>query len=279
MLGNIRAQTCELKSENSDKYSAVYCGLCKTLGRRYGVLSRFALNYDMAFVALLYDVLNQNTPSISKETCFANPFKRKSVAGQTQGMDYAADMLVLLTYYKIWDNIYDERFLKRLFSLSLLPFVYFKFKKAQKLHGEIALVLKTQTEQQQIFERENADLDKLCLPTCLMTKAILQGCVQEGELRENCGHFGFFMGRVIYLLDALKDRLEDEKEGKFNIFNIQHLSLQQSKEECFMSLGEMAYWYRHLPVDSEKEILDNIIYLGIARSIEFSENADGRKYE
>ena len=275
MLGNVMPYKCELSGESSEKYSAMYCGLCKTLGRRYGVLSRFALNYDMVFIAMLYDELNDIQPSINSEGCFANPVKKKSVAKGSAGLEYASDMLVMLIYYKLWDNIYDDGFFKKIGNMFLLPFVYFKFKKAKKLRPNTAALIKEQTDLQRLFEKENSPLDKLCLPTCNMTKEILQGCTKDENLKEACGKFGFFMGRVIYLLDALKDREEDEKEAKFNIFNLEQLAEQTAKEECFMSLGEMAYWYRQLPIDKERDILDNIIYLGLARSIEFAGQVQG----
>ena len=58
MLGNIAPFTPALSRREKDRYSAFYCGLCKTLGKRYGVFSRFLLSYDMAFTAMVYDGIN-----------------------------------------------------------------------------------------------------------------------------------------------------------------------------------------------------------------------------
>ena len=37
-----------------DCYQAYYCGLCQSLGRKYGTAARMALSYDMTFAALLH---------------------------------------------------------------------------------------------------------------------------------------------------------------------------------------------------------------------------------
>ena len=44
MFGYIRPLECELKVRDQALYRAYYCGLCKTIGRRYGQVARVALN-------------------------------------------------------------------------------------------------------------------------------------------------------------------------------------------------------------------------------------------
>ena len=75
---------------------------------------------------------------------------------------------------------------------------------------------------------------------------------------------------MIYLVDALCDRDEDKKANKYNFFNTGNTSDEDAKAECFMALGEMAYWYSQLPLEHYKEILDNTIYLSLARKIKFA---------
>ncbi|HQQ40586.1 MAG TPA: DUF5685 family protein, partial [Clostridia bacterium] len=48
MFGYIRPLECELKVREQAEYRAFYCGLCKTIGRRYGTLERLTLSYDCA---------------------------------------------------------------------------------------------------------------------------------------------------------------------------------------------------------------------------------------
>ena len=51
MFGYIRPMECELKVREQQEYRAHYCGLCKAIGKRYGLLARLALNYDCAFLS------------------------------------------------------------------------------------------------------------------------------------------------------------------------------------------------------------------------------------
>lgn len=43
MFGYIQANLPDLTQEEKERYRAVYCGLCHTLGQRYGLRSRLGL--------------------------------------------------------------------------------------------------------------------------------------------------------------------------------------------------------------------------------------------
>ena len=53
MFGYVTIYHKGLEKPELDRYQAYYCGLCRTLGRRYGRTGQLALSYDMAFVAIL----------------------------------------------------------------------------------------------------------------------------------------------------------------------------------------------------------------------------------
>ena len=53
MFGYVKAYKPELKVRDYEQYKAVYCSLCKTLGREYGLFARLTLSYDFTFAALL----------------------------------------------------------------------------------------------------------------------------------------------------------------------------------------------------------------------------------
>ena len=50
MYGYIRPLKAELKVREYEAYHAMYCGLCRTLGRRYGFAARFLVSYDLITV-------------------------------------------------------------------------------------------------------------------------------------------------------------------------------------------------------------------------------------
>ena len=58
MYGYVRPDKGELRVREYELFRAVYCGLCQALRERYGFLSRFAVNYDMTFMALV--LLSEN---------------------------------------------------------------------------------------------------------------------------------------------------------------------------------------------------------------------------
>ena len=59
-----------------EQYKAVYCSLCKTLGREYGLFARLTLSYDFTFAALLRLALSGECPGFHKSRCPFNPFAK-----------------------------------------------------------------------------------------------------------------------------------------------------------------------------------------------------------
>ena len=53
MFGYVRPYTPELLVKDNELYRATYCGLCRTMGKTTGKLSKLALSYDFVFLALL----------------------------------------------------------------------------------------------------------------------------------------------------------------------------------------------------------------------------------
>ena len=269
MLGNVKPYMPALSREEKSRYSAYYCGLCKTLGRQNGLFSRFMLNYDMTFVAMLYDDMHGENFVTEHRACFANPFRKKDILCTTEGTKFAADVLIMLAYFKLLDNIRDESLFRKAACIPIAPYLYLKYRSSAKRLPRLAEIFRTENTNQQTAEKNFTDTDRLALPTANMVKAILSACAPEKDSFA-AGQLGFFLGRVIYLLDALNDREEDEKKGSFNIFNINSVPMEDARAECFMALGEISYWYRQINFSSSKNIADNIIYMSLARDIKFA---------
>ena len=45
MLGYVKIDKGELKVREYEVYTGYYCGICKSIGKRYGQLPRMALSY------------------------------------------------------------------------------------------------------------------------------------------------------------------------------------------------------------------------------------------
>ena len=52
MLGYVTIAKGELKIKEYDTYKAIYCSLCKQLGKDYGIFAKFILSYDFVFLAI-----------------------------------------------------------------------------------------------------------------------------------------------------------------------------------------------------------------------------------
>ena len=53
MYGYVRPPLQLLPQEENERFRRIYCGLCHTLGERYGQAARFILNYDFTYLAIL----------------------------------------------------------------------------------------------------------------------------------------------------------------------------------------------------------------------------------
>ena len=104
MFGYVRPLKGELKISEYELFKAVYCGLCHSLGSRYGLPARFVLSYDMTFFAAVLLAVEEET-SICGRRCIVSPFRKKNTACPSASSDLAADLTVLLTFFKLEDNI------------------------------------------------------------------------------------------------------------------------------------------------------------------------------
>ena len=275
MFGYVLPLKAELKVREWYDYRAYYCGLCKELAREYGFLSRFLLNYDLVLLALLADGLAGTQGQACAERCIADPLAKKPVCGATPGLALAADALVLTAYYKLVDDVADERFLRRLPSLLLRPFVGRMRRKAAARRPQLDEALCVQTKAQRALEaRRCTGADEAADPTAQMTAALFAAAAIPGQSEKALRRMGLFLGRILYCLDAAEDYEKDEKNGAYNVFLLQGLSKAQAAGEaarlCRMSAGEAALCYNLLEFKTNRALLDNILFLGVPQSIGLS---------
>ena len=55
MFGYVEPDKPELKIREFEVFRGYYCGVCKSIGKRFGQVPRISLNYDLAFLAVLLD--------------------------------------------------------------------------------------------------------------------------------------------------------------------------------------------------------------------------------
>ena len=200
-----------------EQYKGIYCTLCKRLGKRYGVLSRFTLSYDMTFLALLQMALAEEGADFCPSRCSFNPTKRCLKAQNTAAIDRAADIGTLLTYYKLKDTIADEGFGKRLGALCALPFAAAARKKAAARYPDADRAVAAMMTAQAALETAQTDsIDRAAEPFALLLQTLAAQVAADDSQRRVLERFGYCLGRWVYLADAVDDLAEDLKRGRYN---------------------------------------------------------------
>lgn len=215
MYGYIRPLKAELKVREYEAYHAMYCGLCRTLGRRYGFAARFLVSYDLTFLCCL---LEGGAEQWRQGTCFcpANPLCRKHCVEQSEAMAHAADLTVLLAWQKLRDAVQDEHGPKRIAAWLGTRLYGRAYRRAAARLPEQAARIERQLGRLAALEAaQSASLDE----TADAFARILAGCaalLPEGAPRRAGEQLLYHTGRFIYLTDALDDAAEDARRGRYN---------------------------------------------------------------
>ena len=77
MFGYVTPFKMELKIKDYEKFKAYYCGLCHEIKSNFGDLPRMSLNYDMTFIAVLFDALSSDKTIYEPFKCALHPTKKK----------------------------------------------------------------------------------------------------------------------------------------------------------------------------------------------------------
>lgn len=261
MFGYIMVNKGELKFKEFELYQSYYCGLCRKLKEHYGMLGQLTLSYDLTFVILLLTALYEPRGKKGTSCCAVHPL-RKQVIRVNEFSDYAADMNMLLTYYKCEDDWQDERKWDRLLFGQLL---WRRIKKKgiseRKKAERIQKYLKELSAKE---KEENHDLDEMAgLFGKIMAEIV---AAREDEWEEELRTMGFYLGKFIYLCDAYEDIEKDEKKGVYN--PLSYLKERPDFEEACekiltMMAAECSRAFEKLPIIEYTGILRNILYSGI----------------
>lgn len=266
VFGYIKISKGELKIKEYDTYKAVYCSLCKRLGKNYGVLSRLTLSYDFTFLALVNMSLKENCTGYKVGRCAFNPLKKCNYCKDTDFLEMPGAAAMIMLYYKILDNIADEKGFKRLGYRFVLPIYKRAYKKAQKAFPQIdGIVGEYISEQTRLEGEKTSDLDTICHPTAKALSAILELCSEDPNEKRILNRIGYCLGKYIYLMDAICDAEDDLKHGSYNIINLlpEENLKERIERQIYYCINESCAAFELLPVKRYKPILGNIIYLGL----------------
>lgn len=258
-----------MKIKDFDAFQSVYCGLCRTLRRRYGPAAGMLLSYDAAFLALLHMAVEEECSGMRLRRCPYPPWRRRPCCcGGEAALDLAADASVLLFYHKLRDARADAGFFKKLGARVLLPFFRPLYRRAAKNRPEAEkAVAAMMAEQSRVESRRSAHIDEAAQPTAAMVSALC-ALGAEGPQARVLARMGYFLGRWVYLMDAADDYAEDLKSGDYNVFA---LALRGGEGERLRLMSgalnpcvdEITRAAELLGLRSHEAVLRNILYLGL----------------
>lgn len=270
MFGYIRIAKPELKVKEYEMYKAVYCSLCRVLGKNYGIWSRFTLSYDFTFLALLNMSLTDVCDLTERKRCVCNPLKKCNYCKNDDYFKMPAAAAMIMVYYKLLDNISDEKGIKKIGYGLVRPLFAHARKKAARLFPELEKIISEYISEQSALEKDNcAELDRAADPTAKALSKILVMCGRDEKQIRILERIGYCLGRYIYLLDAACDLPDDIKKGSYNFlkYNAEGDPREYAKKrivpQLYFCSNEAGKVFELLDVKKYRPILGNIIYLGL----------------
>ncbi|KOA20778.1 hypothetical protein CLHOM_09200 [Clostridium homopropionicum DSM 5847] len=278
MFGYVSPYKMELKIKDFEKFKAYYCGLCVSIKNSFGNLPRFSLNYDMAFLGVLLDSLEDKKNIYIKNSCIAHPFKKRVIIINSSALDYAAFCNVCLTYYKLLDDFHDDISIKSKILSQFLN-IYLKGLSQDKIY--IRQYIENKLRELSILEKAatKENLDVLSHPFADLTGFILSAFVDNNGYKLDLYWLGYNLGKWIYIIDAYDDLEKDLLKKKFNPINsaLNHENLDYSQfkntieERIDFTLASCARecyeYYLKLPIKKNHDILDNILHYGLVQKM------------
>lgn len=261
MFGYVTINKQELKFKEFDLYHAYYCGLCRVLKEKYGFAGQFALTYDCTFLILFLSGLYEPEEKKEKERC---PFHMAQGTPVCINMytEYAADMTILLSYYKCVDDWKDEhKVISYTYAKIIMKGYHKVLEKYPQKCEKVRILFDKMAECESNHEES---IDKV---SGLFGEVLAElFAYKEDEWDKEIRRMAFFLGKFVYLMDAYEDLEKDRKEGNYNPFAFVEQNVEY-EENCrvilSMMMSECSREFEKLPIIRNVEILRNIIYSGV----------------
>ena len=260
MFGYISTIESELKVREAASYRSWYCGLCKCMKRNYSFFSPLFLQYDCAFLALLFS--GELGEAVDAKRCHClhrchDP--RRKYRLETPALRFAAAVNVLLAYYKCLDDWRDERDVVKGVGALLL-------KGAVRRAGRDYPALQARTEQfyrdQMTMERDDGRLDAAADPTGKYLESLADMLPFPEAEKVPLKWLLYNLGRWIYLMDAWDDREKDQKKGAFNPYLQAGTPKEDAAFGLYASLEEAHKAFDLLSPSRDRGLMENVLTLG-----------------
>lgn len=287
MFGYILPDKPNMYMKDYALYKSFYCGMCKSIKCHQNNVLRLSVNYDVTFInILLHGLLNQKLDFVT-EGCILNPFKKKCILRDDPISEKCVYLNLLLVDFKLRDDLQDKPSIGKRIVRS---FIKRRTKKARQMLPNVAESIdNAYIKQVEAETAEQTSFDRVAHPfgECMREVFIdLCGDVYTDEI----GEVAYFLGKYVYLLDAVDDFEKDVKHKEFNVFANMfpeaktHADLMKHQEYIMQILNGILFIvkenYEKIPVFSTEGIITNTLWFGLgsrAKQIIYKENSKCQK--
>lgn len=216
MFGYVRPVLNRLSAEEKERYQSAYCGLCHTMGKRHGWLARFTLNYDFTLLALLHYGGSASGGTLCRR-CPAHPFRKPRVCLCGEALDAAADESMILTWYKLSDDVADHGFFGGLPARFLRLLLRRGYRRAARVRPEFDKRVCEEMERLSALEEARSpQLDRIADTFARILSAAADDCGADTSRRRAMEQLLYHLGRWVYLIDAWDDLEDDRRKKRYN---------------------------------------------------------------
>lgn len=286
MFGYVKPVLGEMLVREHEFYKATYCSICRAMKKHTGVLSNVTLSYDSVFLALVRMLyIPDGDFAAENRRCIAHPMKKRPMLKENSAIEYTARAFAVLTYYKLKDDLQDESGLKKLGVSLARPIASAANSKADL--NTLAPLVGDRLDRITSLEKEKCE--SVDAPAALFGE--LLGEIFAHGLSESDRlvpyQLGYHLGKFIYAADAAEDYDKDLKSGSYNPYVLLYKGNPLTKEnkdsiKCGLLLEckKIEAAANLLPYGGRatiEQIVNNVIYLGLVKRIEFLDGAGNDK--
>lgn len=258
MFGIAVARLDQVDDAERARYEELYCGVCRSLKARYGQISRAALSYDLAFLAMLLDSLHEYPNERASMRCISHPAKEMPSA-TSPATEFAADMSVMFAYHKCLDDIADDASLRGRAGSKLLANAYQRCRArypelCAECEASMARIREIETAAQTEPDEAAREFGSLLGNVFAYTGGIFEQTMRE---------LGQALGVFVYMMDAAIDLRADIRNNSYNPFKGLDMDADAMQVVLTELAGDVAHAFEKLPLEQDIHLMRSVIYAGM----------------
>ena len=148
----------------------------------------------------------------------AHPLKKRPIANDNAEIEYTSYVNAFLTYYKLLDDLRDERGFKRFAAKIALIFAKRAVRKIPEKYSDVGKIVAAHLDSLAELEKEKCNMPSEVADIFGRLLGKLLSFDMEESRSRIVYELGRCIGRWVYLADAAVDYKDDLKTGSYNPF-------------------------------------------------------------